>query len=98
MPPLGNLAAPSSFERLINHNLYCTTSLYKGADEQLEEHSAKGEAGPACSVEHLMEQREVFIVLQTHLLEGCRHGASLSCQERAYHQDEGLVPGMAGEH
>ena len=97
MAPLGYVAAPSSFERLVNYNLYGAPSLDKGTDEQLEQQTTEGEARPTCSIEYLVEQREIPIVVQTHLLEGCRHGTSASCQEGADHQYECLVPRRAGE-
>jgi hypothetical protein len=44
-----------------------------------------------------MEQGEVLLIMQAHLPEGFRDGATITSQERAYHQYERLVLGRASE-
>src|ERR1700724_3759497 len=97
MPALADFAAPSSFQRFINHDLYPAASLNKDADQQLEQQAAYREAGPASSIEHLVEQSEIRIVVQAHLLESGSDSAPTASQESANHQNEHLAPGRTCE-
>src|SRR5438552_18598306 len=98
MTPFGNLVAPPAFQCLVNHNLDSATHLYEGADQQLEQQTAQCETGPACSIEHLMEQSEIRLIVQTHLLESGSDGAPPTSQNGPDHQHECFMPGRASEN
>ena len=97
VPTFVDLAAPATFQGLVDHDIHAASRLAKGLDDEPKHVPARLQWRPAGSVEHVVKAAEIRVLFMTGLPQRGRHRAAAAREERSPQEGQQFLPGWGSK-